>query len=175
MNHVWLYINLGIALHQEGYDVVVVDADLGMPNVGELLGVQPEHTVHDVLSDIVKTLRDRCEVVLVDTSSGILHETTVAMGVADGILLVTTASDVAAYDVEKVAQLADRVDGTIIGAVLTRVRDDSNVDGIHHELGVPVLGAVPYDPSFTSANSAACSSVSVPRGSVTVTESSNNQ
>jgi len=178
-------INLGIALHQEGHDVVVVDADLGMPNVGELLGVEPEQTVHDVLtsssgienaligadagidvlagdrslgayadvepavlSDIVRTLRDRYEVVLIDTSAGILHETTVAMGVADGILLVATANDVAAQDAGKIATLADRVDGTIIGVVLTRVRDAGDVEGFAQQLGVPVLGVVPHDPSF---------------------------
>jgi len=178
-------INLGIALQQDGHDVVVVDADLGMPNVGELLGVEPEHTVHDVLtsssgietaligtdagidvlagdrslgayadvdpavlSDIIKTLRDRYEVVLVDTSAGILHETTVAMGVADGILLVATASDVAAQDAEKIAALADRVDGTILGVVLTRVRDAGDVEGFAQQLGVPVLGVVPHDPPF---------------------------
>ena len=178
-------INLGIALQQDGHDVVVVDADLGMPNVGELLGVEPEYTVHDVLtsssgienaligtdagidvlagdralgayadvdpailSDIIKTLRDRYEVVLVDTSAGILHETTVAMGVADGILLVATASDVAAHDAEKIAALADRVDGTILGVVLTRVHDAGDVEGFAQQLGVPVLGVVPHDPSF---------------------------
>ena len=178
-------INLGIALQQDGHDVVVVDADLGMPNVGELLGVEPEHTVHDVLtsssgienaligtdagidvlagdralsayadvdpailSDIIKTLRDRYEVVLVDTSAGILHETTVAMGVADGILLVATASDVAAHDADKIAALADRVDGTILGVVLTRVHDAGDVEGFAQQLGVPVLGVVPHDPSF---------------------------
>ena len=183
-------INLGIALHQDGYDVIVVDADLGMANLGELLGVEPEHTVHDVLtsssgiedaligtgagidvlagdrslgayadvdpavlSDIVRTLRDRYEVVLMDTSAGILHETTVAMGVADGILLVATASDVAAHDAEKIAALADRVDGTILGVVLTRVRDASDAEGFAQELGVPVLGVVPYDPSLANERS----------------------
>ena len=88
-----------------------------------------------------------------DTSAGILHETTVAMGVADGILLVATASDVAAHDAEKIAALADRVDGTILGVVLTRVRDASDAEGFAQELGVPVLGVVPYDPSLANERS----------------------
>lgn len=61
---------------------------------------------------------------------------------------MATASDVAAHDAEKIAALADRVDGTILGVVLTRVHDAGDIEGFAQQLGVPVLGVVPHDPSF---------------------------
>lgn len=44
-------INLGAALAVSGYETVVVDADLAMPNVGEMLGLAHEGCLHDVLAD----------------------------------------------------------------------------------------------------------------------------
>jgi septum site-determining protein MinD len=43
-------INLAAALAADGYDAAVVDADLGMPNVGEMLGVNVEECLHDILA-----------------------------------------------------------------------------------------------------------------------------
>jgi septum site-determining protein MinD len=43
-------VNLAAALESEGYDTVVVDADLGMPNVTEMLGVTHEGSLHDILA-----------------------------------------------------------------------------------------------------------------------------
>jgi len=43
-------VNLAAALEADGYDVVVVDADLGMPNVSEMLGVAHDRSLHDILA-----------------------------------------------------------------------------------------------------------------------------
>ena len=43
-------INLAAALEANGHDVAVVDADLGMPNVSEMLGVDHERSLHDILA-----------------------------------------------------------------------------------------------------------------------------
>lgn len=54
-------INLGAALADRGYETVIVDADLAMPNVAELLGVEVETCLHDVLAGsatISETLTD---------------------------------------------------------------------------------------------------------------------
>jgi septum site-determining protein MinD len=43
--------NLGVALAAAGSRVAVVDADLGMPNLGRILGLSPDGpTIHDVLA-----------------------------------------------------------------------------------------------------------------------------
>ncbi|MGM0592806.1 MAG: AAA family ATPase, partial [Halobacteriota archaeon] len=43
---------LGTTLAAAGFDVVAVDADLGMANLADALGIDPDGpTIHDVLSD----------------------------------------------------------------------------------------------------------------------------
>lgn len=43
-------VNLGVMLRAEGNSVVLVDADLGMPNLADMLGVDHDPTLHDVLA-----------------------------------------------------------------------------------------------------------------------------
>lgn len=43
-------INLAVALRAAGHSTAVLDADLGMPNVGEFLGLDSDATIHEVLS-----------------------------------------------------------------------------------------------------------------------------
>lgn len=43
-------INLGVSLRMDGYSVALVDADVEMPNLVEMLGMEPGRTLHDVLS-----------------------------------------------------------------------------------------------------------------------------
>jgi len=48
--------NLGVILAETGADVVVIDGDIGMANLGAALGVEsPPTTLHDVLSGTAKT------------------------------------------------------------------------------------------------------------------------
>jgi septum site-determining protein MinD len=54
-------INLGAALAARGYETVVVDADLAMPNVADVLDVEVDTCLHDVLAGsatISETLTD---------------------------------------------------------------------------------------------------------------------
>jgi septum site-determining protein MinD len=54
-------INLAAVLTADGYDVALVDADLGMPNVSEMLGVDHEGSLHDILAgrvSVSETLTD---------------------------------------------------------------------------------------------------------------------
>lgn len=48
-------INLGVSLRMDGYSVALVDADVEMPNLVEMLGIEPEKTIHDVLSGTAET------------------------------------------------------------------------------------------------------------------------
>jgi len=43
-------LNLGVALLAEGHSVALVDADLGMANLGTMVGIESDHTLHDVLA-----------------------------------------------------------------------------------------------------------------------------
>lgn len=175
-------INLGMLFQQDGYDAVVVDADLGMANISRMLELDPEQTIHDVLAEeatvsdalvtidggltvcpgareltayanadasnlkaVIDELREDYDIIIIDTSAGLTHATTVPLGLADGVLLVTTSDHVAVYDATKTAQLTDRVSGTVLGVLLTWVRDDATVTATHEDLDLPLLGAIPAD------------------------------
>ena len=179
-------INIAAALEENGYDTVVVDADLGMANLGSMLGLDHGTSIHEVLAgdetvsaalndaqmgmtvvpgeqsleafaeadpaklrNVIDTLKNNFDAVLVDTGAGLSHETTVPLGLADGVLLVTTPDDVAVNDTIKTADLAERVDGKVIGALITRVTRDTYVQEIADEFAVPLLGVIPVDIDAT--------------------------
>jgi len=179
-------INIGAVLEDNGYNTVVVDADLGMANLGEMLEAEHDKTIHDVLAGnatvsaaltdargsltiipgeqsleafaeadpaklrkVIKTLEGTFDVVIIDTGAGLSHETTVPLGLADGILLVTTPDDVAVNDTAKPAELAERVDGNVLGALVARVTRDTDVPEIDEKFDVPLLGVIPVDLEAT--------------------------
>lgn len=173
----------------ETHDVALLDADLGMANVGATLGVDPDHTLHDVLADeaslddaivegeagpavvvgdrrldayaeadpaelrdVVADLRADYEFVVIDTGAGLSHDGLVPLGIADGILLVTTPDDVAVRDTTKTGDLATRVDGSVIGVVVTCATPDTDVEAIATDLSYPVVGVVPEDSAVASGS-----------------------
>jgi septum site-determining protein MinD len=175
-------INVGAVLAADGYDVAVVDADLGMPNVSEMLGIDHEGSLHDILAGratvsetladtpggmtvipgepaleayaeadpqklrtVIKTLRRAYDVVLVDTAAGLRQENTVPLELADGVLLLTTPDYVSLTDTTKTGQLATRVDSEIIGALIVRVTEETDIEDISEAFEFPVLGGVPAD------------------------------
>lgn len=182
-------VNLGTMLAAAGHEVVVVDADLGMANLADFLGLQGgESTLHDVLAgeasvesavqtvdgqsagelavvpsgvtldefgktdpenleDVIDTLRDSYDFVLVDTGAGLSYDTVLPLGLADAVLLVSKPTAAAVRDTNKTRQVADRIDGTVVGAVLTHVDkvDDIDTDAVADRLDTPVLATVPRD------------------------------
>jgi len=179
-------INIAAALEENGYDTVVVDADLGMANLGSVLGLDHETSIHEVLAgdetvsaalndaqmgmtvvpgeqsleafaeadpaklrNVINTLKNNFDVVLVDTGAGLSHETTVPLGLADGIILITTPDDVAVGDAVKTAELAGRVGGEVLGTVLNRVTAETDVEGITERFENPLLAVIPDDVGAT--------------------------
>jgi septum site-determining protein MinD len=172
-------VNLGAVFGDEGYDVAVVDADLGMANVGEMLGLECDRGIHDVLAGdatvdeaavetdgiaavpgdraleafaeadpaelrtVIDPLSEGNDLVLVDTSTGLSHETAVPLGLADGVLLVTTPEAVSLLDTGKTAELVERVDGEVVGSLFTRVTSAGDIGGLDERFGAPTLGVVP--------------------------------
>ena len=180
-------VNVGAALQEAGHDVVVVDADLGMANLGSMLGIEHRASLHEILAGdaavsdaltdapggltiipgeqsleafadadpaklrkVIKTLRNAYDVVLIDTGAGLSHEVAVPLGLADGILLVTTPDDVAVGDTVKTAQLADRIDGDVVGVVVNRVTRHTDVAEISERLGFELLAVIPDDQEATA-------------------------
>lgn len=185
-------VNLGAALHDAGYDTVVVDADLAMANLGGLVGIDDGPTIHDVLANeaalgdalvwvdengpqrsppaegpsfvvvpgsrsldsfaaadpgelrrVVESLAAAADFVVCDTGAGLTHENAVPFGVADGVVLVTTPDPVAVADARKTAGFAERAGGMVVGSVLTRATDETDVSGVARRLGTEMLAVIP--------------------------------
>ncbi|MFB6073225.1 MAG: P-loop NTPase [Halobacterium sp.] len=183
--------NLGVALADDGFDVAVVDVDLGMANLAGRLGVDPGETLHDVLAGdaspadasydafgltlvpgsteleqfaeadakslhrVVEYLRDRNDVVLLDAGAGLSYDIAMAMSVADGVLLVTTAELNSLTDATKTGQLVGKLEKPVVGAVFTRTGDGGfdDVEGIAAALGTTdaVTVSVPHDDAVKLA------------------------
>lgn len=180
-------VNVGVALEDAGYDVVVVDADLGMANLAAMLGIEYGTSLHEVLAEraaisdtltegpggatlvpgeqsleafadadpaklrkVIKTLSNAYDVVLIDTGAGLSHEATVPLGLADSVLLVTTPDSVAIGDASKTAQLSKRVDGEVIGSILTRAESSDDIDSVETSLDFPLLAVIPEDSEATT-------------------------
>ena len=178
-------LNLAAAFAESGADTAVVDADLGMTNLGELLAIETDHSVHDVLAGeatveaalvdgpggvsvlagdrdldaydradpaelrgVVERLRERYDVVLADTGAGLSHASLVPYGLADGVVLVTTADAVAATDTGKTAEMVRQVDGTVLGVVVTRTDAAADAVSTAERVGEPLLGSVPEAPDI---------------------------
>jgi septum site-determining protein MinD len=183
--------NLGVALADDGFDVAVVDVDLGMANLAGLLGVKPEVALHDVLAGdaspsdatyetcgltlvpgsteleqfaeadaeslhrVVEYLRERNDAVLLDAGAGLSYDIAMAMSVADGVLLVTTAELASLTDATKTGKLVTKLEKPVVGAVFTRTGDGGfdDVEGIAAALGTTdaVTASVPHDDAVKLA------------------------
>jgi len=175
-------VNTAYALDDAGYDVVVVDTDLAMPNLHTVLGTSHEPTIHDVLADaepleaaidtsddvaavygdpsldrytdadpaelktVCNRLRTAFDVLVLDTGAGVTHATMVPCGLADDVVLVTTAKEHGVADTTRTKEMAEHVDSHIPGVVVTRTEEESAAD-VATELGADLLGAIPDDPT----------------------------
>lgn len=95
------------------------------------------------LSRVIRSLTAAADFVLCDTGAGLSHENAVPLGVADGVVLVTTPDPVATTDTRKAAEFAERAGGTPVGAVLTRAGEATDVSAVTRDLGVEMLAVVP--------------------------------
>jgi len=184
-------LNLGVALGVDGHSVALVDADLGMANLGAMLGVESEPTLHDVLAgqahiedavvaegetfgvlpggrglaryaeadparlpDVLATLADRYEYVVVDAGAGLGYTDVVPIDAADEVILVTTPEDAAVGDTAKMAAFSERVNARVRGVVVTRAGEDVDPGAIVAEVGADLLAVIPEDPAVPTSTSA---------------------
>jgi len=175
-------VNTAYALSQREYDVVLVDADLAMPNLHTILGTSHEPTIHDVLADqepleaavdtsdevaavygdpsldrytdadpaelrtVCNRLRTAFDVIVLDTGSGVTHETMVPCGLADDVVLVTTAKEHGVADTTRTKEMAEHVDSRIPGVVVTRADEETGLE-IADRLETELLASIPDDPT----------------------------
>lgn len=107
------------------------------------------------LRDVIATLREHFDVVLIDTGAGLSHDTSVPLGLADDVLLVTTAQAASLANTRKTRDLADRLGGSVTGVIVTRVGGGaaSLPTDIQEQFDVPLLGSIPEDRTTAEAAS----------------------
>jgi septum site-determining protein MinD len=104
------------------------------------------------LNRVLDPLAEACDVVLVDTGAGVGHEHLVAFGRADGVIVATTPTAAAIDNAGKTLEVADRVDATVVGGVLTRVTDaGEQVERVGEALSLDVLAAIPEAETVAEA------------------------
>ena len=99
------------------------------------------------LRSVIETLCEHFDVVLIDTGAGLSHDTAVPLGVADHVLLVTTAQAASVANTRKTRELAERLGGDVEGLVITRVgggASESTAE-IQGQFDVPIVGNIPED------------------------------
>ncbi|MFB6070203.1 MAG: P-loop NTPase [Halanaeroarchaeum sp.] len=101
------------------------------------------------LRSVVSALRSRFDFVVLDVGAGLSHDIAVSIGLADGVLLVTTAELSSLTDASKTGELVERLSIPVVGVVFTRTGDGAfdDVEGIATALGTTdaVTVSVPYD------------------------------
>lgn len=110
----------------------------------------------DRIAEVAETVRDRYDLVILDTPAGLSRETLQPMAIADGVILVSTPRLSAVRDGKKTGELVERVGGTAIGLVLTRTGTGNAPPGerLAHFLDVDLLGEVPNDPAIAQSQDA---------------------
>ncbi|ELZ09477.1 cell division ATPase MinD [Halovivax asiaticus JCM 14624] len=118
---------------------------VGVPSGNELADYA--ETEPDGLGEVVETLRDRVDYVLIDVGAGVSHESVLPLGLADAVVLVATPEPAAVQDVSRTIELVDRVDGEVAGLLVTRTHPSGDVspETIAEKLGVAELGSIPED------------------------------
>lgn len=90
------------------------------------------------------------EIVLVDTSAGLSHDSVEPLRVADEVLLVSAPERGALGDTAKTRDVAERFGTPIAGVVITRTTSGTDLDAIADRLGVPIRGSIPDDPAVSA-------------------------
>lgn len=98
-------------------------------------------------------LRDRYDVVLLDSGGGLSHDTALPIGLADSVILVSTVEEPAVQNTAKTLELAEWIDGTVAGLILTRSGGGKEADptSIANRLDLRLIGTVPEDSTVAES------------------------
>jgi septum site-determining protein MinD len=106
------------------------------------------------LKYLMDDLREHADIVIMDSSAGVGREAVSSMQACDEILVITNPELSAILDAQKTIQLAQEMGKTILGVVLTKVRNDKHeikVREVEKLLDLPVIGVIPFDNAVRQA------------------------
>ena len=147
-------LNLGAALVESGYTVAIADLDLGMANLGAMVGLrQPKATIHDVLAgraELEKALHEAGGLTILPGSTVLDDFSEANTGhIQSAIDRLRDRFDVVLLDVgaglnHEVAVSLEAADGVLLvtSGELPALTDASKTGELVERLDVPVVGAV---------------------------------
>lgn len=179
-------INIGAAIAGFAKKTLLIDADIGMPTVGLMLGIETSKaTLHDVLagsaslkevmydgpnnmkvipgsislqsfmntdpdklSDIVESLRESYEFIIIDSPTGITKNSLSAISIADELIQVVTPDIASLAGAMKVKTVAESMNKPSLGFFMNRTgltSNELNVERMESALGIKVLENLPED------------------------------
>jgi septum site-determining protein MinD len=95
------------------------------------------------LPPIVERLRDRADVIVLDTGSGVSRDVAIPLGIADRVVVVTTPVPTAISDTLNTIELVDHVESGLAGVVIARFANGESDETVLEELDAPHLVTVP--------------------------------
>ncbi len=181
-------LNLGTSLALLGKKTVVLDADIGMANLGLLMGLKKcKITLHvvmsgsanikeaiydgpgglkvvpsglslkgfqnsnpEVLKDVMSTIVEGMDYLLIDAPAGISRDGVIPLAVADRVILVVNPELASMADALKTKALTEMMGSSIEGAILNRAtfeRTEISLNKVSELLGVRILEIIPEDPN----------------------------
>lgn len=108
------------------------------------------------LRDVIATLRQEYDLTIIDTAAGVSYETILPLGLADGVVLVSTPRLAAVRDTAKTKTLAERVEATVVGVIFARSGTGSapSLERLAEYLDVDLLGHIPEEDVIPASQDA---------------------
>ncbi|MFT7615905.1 MAG: cell division ATPase MinD [Candidatus Woesearchaeota archaeon] len=137
------------AMYKHPSGVVLIPGNMSMDELEHLH--HTEKNIQNVLNDLV----DTCQIVLVDTPSGIGGEAKSIISACHKVILVTTPDMVSITDTLKTAKLAQELGKPVIGVIVNMQKKTEHEVPLSHiegTLQAPIIGSIPYDDHIHAAN-----------------------
>ncbi|MDP2216487.1 MAG: cell division ATPase MinD [Methanolobus sp.] len=185
-------INIGAAIAGFAKNTLLIDADIGMPTIGLMLGIETSKaTLHDVLagnadikeaiydgpnnlkvmpgsislqsflntntdnlSEIIESLRESYEFIIIDSSTGITKSSISAISLADEVIQVVNPDIASLAGAMKVKTVAESMDKQFLGCFLNRtgvIPNELTAERIEGALGIRVLENLPEDANVKNS------------------------
>jgi septum site-determining protein MinD len=137
-------INEAVYLHPSGLKIIP----------GSISIEQMKEGNHEKLVDSFEKLKDKAEVIIIDTPPGLGEDTLKIIKAADDAIIVTNPELPAITDALKTIKMAEKMGTRVAGVVLTKFKNDKinlSIDNVEAILEKPVIGIIPHDDNVRKA------------------------
>ena len=102
------------------------------------------------LMEVLAELDQKGDILLIDCPAGIGKEGLTAISAAEHLIVVVNPEISSISDALKVVAIANRMETSVLGAIINRVTEDSSeisANAIETILEIPIIGIIPEDPN----------------------------